>query len=378
MNERIYLSPPAVLGEEEAAIVDALRSNWIAPLGPEVDGFEADLAVQCGVEHALALSSGTAAIHLALVAFGVEPGDVVIAPSFTFIGSVNPVVYVGAEPWFVDSEASSWNLDPDLLTEALTTARTEGRHVGAVIAVDLIGQCADYDRIEEICAEFDVPLLEDAAEALGATYGDRPAGSFGQAAILSFNGNKIITTSGGGALVSNDTDLIARCRHLSTQAREPVVHYEHRDIGYNYRMSNILAALGRAQLATLDERVAARRRIFDTYVEHLGDLDGLDFMPEASFGTSNRWLTTLTVDPDRFGATNFDIIAALEADNIEARPVWKPMHLQPVFTGARMFGGDVSEGLFSTGLCLPSGTQITKDDLDRVVRIVRDARAIRR
>ncbi len=377
MNERIYLSPPAVLGDEEASIVAALRSNWIAPLGPEVDAFEADLAAQCGVDHALALSSGTAAIHLALIAFGVEPGDVVIAPSFTFIGSVNPVVYVGAEPWLVDSEPGSWNLDPDLLTEALTAARNEARRVGAVIAVDLIGQCADYDRITEICAEFEVPLLEDAAESLGATYGDKPAGSFGRAAILSFNGNKIITTSGGGALVSNDADLVARCRHISTQAREPVVHYEHRDIGYNYRMSNILAALGRAQLATLDERVTARRRIFDTYVEHLGDLDGIEFMPEASFGTSNRWLTALTIDPDRFGATNLDIIEALEADNIEARPVWKPMHLQPVFAGARMFGGAVSKRLFATGVCLPSGTQMSNDDIERVTGIVRSIHTAR-
>jgi len=375
VKERIYLSPPAVLGDEEAAIVAALRSNWIAPLGPEVDAFEADLAAQCGVGHALALSSGTAAIHLALIAFGVEPGDVVIAPSFTFIGSVNPVVYVGAKPWLIDSEPGSWNLDPDLLNEALTTARYEGRRVGAVIAVDLIGQCADYDRITEICTEFNVPLLEDAAESLGATYRGRPAGSFGRAAILSFNGNKIITTSGGGALVSNDTDLIARCRHLSTQAREPVVYYEHRDIGYNYRMSNILAALGRAQLATLDERVTARRRIFNIYVEHLGDLDGTEFMPEASFGTSNRWLTTLTVDADRFGATNLDIIEALEANNIEARPVWKPMHLQPVFAGTRMFGGAVSERLFASGLCLPSGTRMTPDDIDRIAGIVRGVHA---
>ena len=371
MNERIYLSPPAVLGDEEASIISALRSNWIAPLGPEVDAFEVELAMQTGTSHALALSSGTAAIHLALIAFGVQPGDVVIAPSFTFIGSVNPVVYVGAEPWFVDSEASSWNLDPELLTEALEAARNEGRRVGAVIAVDLIGQCADYQRIEEICTTFDVPLLEDAAEALGATCGDRPAGSFGRAAILSFNGNKIITTSGGGALVSNDADLVERCRHLSTQAREPVVHYEHRDIGYNYRLSNLLAALGRAQLATLDERVAARRRIFDTYVEHLGNLDGIEFMPEADYGESNRWLTTLTVDPQGSGATNLDIIEALEVDNIEARPVWKPMHLQPVFEGARMFGGSVSQRLFATGLCLPSGTQMTDDDIERVVGIVR-------
>jgi dTDP-4-amino-4,6-dideoxygalactose transaminase len=370
MNSRIYLSPPSVLGEEEAAILGALRSNWIAPLGPEVDGLEADLAEAVGVGHALALSSGTAAIHLALVAMGVSAGDVVIIPSFTFIGSVNPAVYIGAEPWFVDSEPGSWNLDPSLVREALETARSEGRRVGAVIPVDLLGQCVDYEPLEVVCEEFGVPIFEDAAEALGATYKGRAAGSFGQAAALSFNGNKIITTSGGGALVSDDEELIARCRHLSTQAREPVLHYEHREIGYNYRMSNLLAALGRAQLATLGDRVTARRILFGTYFDQLGGLEGLDFMPEADFGMSNRWLTALTVVPQMFGATNLDIIAALADDNIEARPVWKPMHLQPVFEDTRMFGGAVCERLFATGLCLPSGTEMTEDDISRVVSIV--------
>ncbi len=373
MNPRIYLSPPAVLGDEEAAIVAALASNWIAPLGPEVDGFEADLAAMVGVDHALALSSGTAAIHLALIAMGVQAGDVVIAPSFTFIGSINPAVYIGAEPWFVDSEPGTWNMDLDRLREALEVARAEGRRVGAVIPVDLLGQCADYQTLGAVCAEFGVAMFEDAAEALGATYRGAAAGSFGVAAALSFNGNKIITTSGGGALVSDDGDLIDRCRHLSTQAREPELHYEHRDVGYNYRMSNLLAALGRAQLATLDDRVAARRELFDTYVERLGDIDGFAFMPEADFGESNRWLTALTVDADRAGATNLDIIEGLSADNIEARPVWKPMHLQPVFCGARMFGGEVCERLYATGVCLPSGTQMTPDDVDRVVAAVRSA-----
>ncbi len=377
MNSRIYLSPPAVLGDEEAAIVAALRSNWIAPLGPEVDGLEADLADLVGVGHALALSSGTAAIHLALVAMGVSRGDVVIIPSFTFIGSVNPAVYIGAEPWFVDSEPGSWNLDPELLRTALVAARDEGRRVGAVVPVDLLGQCADYESIEAVCSEFDAPVFEDAAESLGATYRGRGAGSFGRAAALSFNGNKIITTSGGGALVSDDADLIARCRHLSTQAREPALHYEHRDIGYNYRMSNILAALGRAQLGTLDDRVTARRALFSAYVAALGDLEGIEFMPEADSGTSNRWLTALTVDPDRFGATNLDIIDALASDNIEARPVWKPMHLQPVFADARMFGGAVCEHLFGNGICLPSGTQMTEPDIARVVDIVRSVAASR-
>ena len=376
MNSRIYLSPPSVLGDEKAAIVAALASNWIAPLGPDVDGFEQDLADQVGVDHALVLSSGTAAIHLALLAMGVQAGDVVIVPSFTFIGSVNPAMYIGAEPWFVDSEPESWNLDLNLVREALETARAEGRRVAAVIPVDLLGQCVDYALLEAVCDEFGVPIFEDAAEALGATYRGRAAGSFGQAAALSFNGNKIITTSGGGALVSDDEELIARCRHLSTQAREPVLHYEHRDVGYNYRMSNLLAALGRAQLATLDDRVAARRALFDTYSDQLGDLDGIEFMPEAGFGRSNRWLTALTIDPDRFGATNLDIIDVLAGDNIEARPVWKPMHLQPVFAGARMFGGAVCERLFSNGLCLPSGTQMTADDVARVVDGVRSVSGV--
>ena len=371
MNSRIYLSPPAVLGDEEVAIVAALRSNWIAPLGPEVDGFERDLAQRVGVDHALALSSGTAAIHLALLAMGVKEDDVVIVPSFTFIGSVDPVMYIGAEPWFVDSEPASWNLDPTLVRAALEAADNEGRRVAAVIPVDLLGRCADYAPLEAVCRDFAVPIFEDAAEALGATYRGRAAGSFGRAAALSFNGNKIITTSGGGALVSDDEDLIARCRHLSTQAREPELHYEHRDVGYNYRLSNLLASLGRAQLARLDDRVAARRAIFNTYGEQLGDLEGIDFMPEADFGTSNRWLTALTVDPERFGATNLDVITALEADNIEARPVWKPMHLQPVFAGSRMFGGAVCEDLFASGVCLPSGTEMTPGDLSRVVGIVR-------
>lgn len=374
MNERIYLSPPSQSGTEEAAVTRAIQSNWIAPLGPEVDAFEAELAVRSDVGHGLATSSGTAAIHLALLGVGVRPGDVVIAPSFTFIGTVTPVAFIGAEIWFVDSEASSWNLDPDLVEQALDTARSEGRRVGAVISVDLFGQCADYDHIAAVCDRFEVPLVEDAAEALGATYKGNPAGSFGRAAALSFNGNKIITTSGGGAIVSNDEALIGRARFLATQAREPEVHYEHREIGFNYRMSNLLAALGRAQLSNLDQRVQARRALFDSYVARLGDLPGIDFMPEPSYSRSNRWLTTLTIDPDRFGATRHQVIDALTADNIEARPLWKPMHLQPVYEGVRMFGGSFCERVFEDGMCLPSGTDMSEDDIDRVVAIVRSVR----
>jgi pyridoxal phosphate-dependent aminotransferase EpsN len=367
MVERIYLSPPWRSGLEAASVARAVDSNWIAPLGPEVDAFESELAQVAGTVTAAATVSGTAAIHLALVALGVARGDVVIAPTFTFIGTVNPILYVGAEPWLVDSDASTWNIDPVLLAEALAEAASRGRRVGAVIAVDLFGQCADYRALEEVCESYGVPLVEDAAEALGSTYGGRPAGSFGRVGVFSFNGNKIITTSGGGALVSDDQALVDRCRHLATQAREPEVHYEHRDVGFNYRMSNVLAALGRAQLATLPERVAARRRIFDRYVDLLGSYDGISFMPEAEYGSSNRWLTTLTIDPAAFGASPLDIIGHLETMNIEARPVWKPMHLQPVFRGVTVFGGAVSEAIYAKGLCLPSGTGMTDDDIERVV-----------
>ncbi len=375
MSERIYLSPPAQSGMEIEAVTRAIASNWIAPLGPEVDAFEAELAAQSGVGHAVATASGTAAIHLALHAIGVNPGDVVIAPSFTFIGTVTPASFIGAEIWFVDSEPGSWNLDPKLLNTALATARSDNHRLGAVIAVDLFGQCADYDRVQEVCDRYRVPLIADAAEALGATYKGSPAGSFGRAGALSFNGNKIITTSGGGALVSDDEELIARCRHLATQAREPELHYEHVEVGYNYRMSNVLAALGRAQLSNIDERVAKRRALFARYVAELGDLPGFEFMPEADYGRSNRWLTTLTIDPEQFGASRSDVIEALAADNVEARPVWKPMHMQPVFSLARMFGGEVSERLFTNGLCLPSGTDMTEEDISRVVSVVRSVGA---
>ena len=371
MNDRIYLSPPHLSGNEKQLLDETIDSNWIAPLGPQVEAFEAELADATGVRRALATSSGTAALHVALRGLGVQEGDVVIGSSFTFIGSVSPIRYLGAEPWFVDSAPETWNIDADLLEEALAAASSDGRRVGAVIAVDLFGQCADYARIEPICDRYGVPLVEDAAEALGATYEGRPAGGFGRVGILSFNGNKIITTSGGGALVSDDEDLVERSFFLSNQARDPAAHYEHSEIGYNYRLSNLLAAVGRAQLATLDERVKARRRIFGAYVERLGDLDGIEFMPEAGGGRSNRWLTTAAIDPVRFGATRDDVIEALGAENIEARPVWKPMHMQPVFAKARVFGGTVSERLFDQGICLPSGTGLAEDDLDRIAQLVR-------
>jgi len=371
VTERIYLSPPYVSGNEKELVAEAIDSNWIAPLGPQVEAFESELVSEVGVSRALVTSTGTAALHLALDALGVGDGDVVLAPSFTFIGGVSPIRYVGAEPWFIDSSRSTWNIDPELLEQALRAARSEGRTVGAVIAVDLFGQCADYGQIGEICERFEVPLIEDAAEALGATGEGGSAGSFGRAAILSFNGNKIITTSGGGALVSNDETLLDRALFLATQARDPAEHYEHSVIGYNYRMSNLLAAVGRAQLATLGERVEVRRRIFDSYVDLLGDIDGIEFMPEAPYGQSNRWLTTLTFDSERFGPDRDDVLDLLESENIEARPVWKPMHQQPVFAGSRTFGGAVSEQIFETGICLPSGTGLRDEQIDRIAALVR-------
>jgi pyridoxal phosphate-dependent aminotransferase EpsN len=328
---RLYLSPPHQSGLEREFVEDAIASNWIAPLGPHVDAFEQEIANVIQGSHAVALSSGTAALHLAARLMGVERGDEIICPSLTFSASANVVVYEGARPVFIDCDAGSWNMDPDLLAEELRDRARVGRMPRAVIVVDLYGQSADYDRIAPICEEYGIPLIEDAAEALGATYKGKPVGRFGQSAAFSFNGNKIITTSGGGMLVSQDEELVRKARFLATQARDPASHYQHSTIGYNYRLSNILAAIGRAQLRVLQERVEARRRIFDTYVELLEDLPGVEFMPEAPYGRCNRWLTCLTIEPEAFGATREDVRLALEAEDIEARPVWKPMHLQPVF-----------------------------------------------
>ena len=336
-----------------------------------MDGFETELAEQCGVAAAAALSSGTAAIHLALLLAGVGPGDEVICPTLTFVASANPIRYVGAAPVFVDSDPLTWDLDPDLLEGELESRASVGRLPKAVIVVDLYGQCADYGRIEAICQRYDVLLIEDAAEALGSTAFGRPAGSFGSFGILSFNGNKIMTTSGGGALLSNDSGAITRARFLASQARDPAPHYEHSEVGYNYRLSNVLAAIGRGQLGTLDEKVKARRRNFDQYVAGLGDLPGIEFMPEAPYGISNRWLTTLTIDPDLFGATREEVRLELEFHDIESRPLWKPMHLQPLYESYPMIGGSVSERLFENGLCLPSGSGLTEAQQDRIVEIVR-------
>ena len=368
---RIYLSPPHMGNMERELLLEAFDSNWIAPLGPHVDAFEREFCKTIGVSHSVALSSGTAALHLAMILLGVSAGDEVLVSSFTFVATVNAVTYVGATPVLIDSDDISWNMDPMLLEEELEDCARRRKLPKAVIVVDLYGQCADYDSINPICDRFKVPIVEDAAEALGATYKGRPAGSFGKVGVFSFNGNKIITTSGGGMLVSEDGALIDRARHLATQARDPAPHYQHSEIGFNYRMSNLLAAVGQGQLRALDQRVERRREIFEFYRSALGNIPGIYFIPDAPYGNSNRWLTCITVDPDEFGASREDIRLALEAENIESRPVWKPMHLQPVFSRCRVRGGDVSAEIFEKGLCLPSGTDLKEADLIRIVEIVR-------
>jgi dTDP-4-amino-4,6-dideoxygalactose transaminase len=370
-EKRIYLSPPHMSGEELHFIQEAFESNYVAPLGPMVDAFEREFAEKVGIHHAVALCSGTAAMHLALRILGVGPGDEVITSTLTFIGGATPIVFQGATPVFIDSDRISWCMDPELLREKLEACKERGRLPKAVIPTDLYGQCADLDRILEICTPYDIPVIADSAEALGATYKGRSAGAGAHAAVFSFNGNKIITTSGGGMLVSDDEAFIENARFLSQQARDPAHHYEHSTIGYNYRISNILAAIGRVQLRVLDDRVEAKRRIFTYYKEALGDLPGIEFMSEAPYGRSNRWLTVILITPEEFGADRQTVQLALDAENIEARPVWKPMHLQPVFKDCMCIGGEIAEDLFNRGLCLPSGSAMARKDLERVVEVVR-------
>ncbi len=364
---RIYLSPPDVGQDERVALNRAVDGGWIAPLGPEVDAFELELTAATDRRYAVALSSGTAALHLALLNLGIGEGDRVLVSSLTFVASVNAIRYVGAEPVFIDSSADTWTMAPELLDTALK----EGEYA-ACIPVDLYGQCASYEMIETLCSEAGVPVVADSAEALGATYSERPAGSFGGMAILSFNGNKIITTSGGGALVTDNQTWAEQARWLATQARENEPHYEHKTVGYNYRLSNLLAALGRAQLADLGRRVDIRRRINQRYREAFSDLPGVAFMPEGPGRRSTFWLTCITVDPGKARATTSQVRQHLETLDIEARPVWKPMHLQPVFRDFTVYGGSVSEDLFETGLCLPSGSTLTEEDQNRVISGVLD------
>jgi dTDP-4-amino-4,6-dideoxygalactose transaminase len=370
---RLFLSPPDVGAAERALLLDAFDSNWIAPLGPHVDAFEREFATFVGVEHAAALSSGTAGLQLALLLLGVGPGDDVLVPTLTFVATANAVMYVGARPVFLDSETATWNLDPALLAEELAERARNGRLPAAVVGVDLYGQCADWDPILESCASHGVPVIEDAAEALGATYRGRAAGGFGALGVFSFNGNKIMTTSGGGMLVADDPVLIARARHLATQAREPAPHYEHREMGFNHRMSNLLAAVGRGQLQGLPGKIARRRAIKQRYRDALDERRGIGFMPDAPEGVPTNWLTVITLDETRFGASPTVVREHLDSLDIEARPAWKPMHLQPLFAGAPVRGGAVAEAIFRTGLCLPSGSAMTDADVDRVVAGVLEA-----
>jgi dTDP-4-amino-4,6-dideoxygalactose transaminase len=339
----------------------------VAPVGPDLNAFEAELAARCGVGHVVALNSGTAALHLALLQAGVRPGDDVLIPTLTFAATANAAVYCGARPCFVDADPATWNLSPTLLADELAERRRINTLPAAVITVDLYGQCADHDAIVGLCAELAIPVIEDAAEALGATWSGRPAGSLADIGVLSFNGNKVITTSGGGALLTDDEAVADRARHLASQARLPVVHYEHEEVGFNYRLSNLLAAFGRGQLATLDARIARRHEIRAAYRHLLAEVPGVALAPTDPRGTTNAWLTCITVDPDRAPATGTALWAHLESLDIESRPLWKPMHAQPVFAGhpARLDG--TADRLFANGLCLPSGSGMSDDELHRVL-----------
>ncbi|MBN6190651.1 MULTISPECIES: DegT/DnrJ/EryC1/StrS family aminotransferase [unclassified Microbacterium] len=371
MSERIYMSSPDVGEAEEQAVVAAMRSGWIAPLGPDVDAFERELADRVGVAHGVALSSGTAALHLGLLAMGVQPGDVVLTSSMTFAATANAIVYTGAEPYFIDADPRTGNMDAALLREALAELRAAGERVAAIVPVDLLGKAVDYTAILAAAEEYGVPVLSDAAESLGASHAGRATGSFGRASVVSFNGNKIMTTSGGGMLLTDDGELAQHVRYLATQARQPVVHYEHTDIGYNYRMSNLLAALGRAQLARLDAMIARRREMRELYKELFADVDGVEVFGADGDEHDNVWLTSILVDPDVTGWEPSELAAALTADSIESRPLWKPMHAQPVFADARRKSSGASERLFARGLTLPSGSALTDAQRERVVTAIR-------
>ncbi len=366
IRPRLYLSPPYLSGGEIEMVRRAFESNWIAPVGPDIDAFEAQMCAYTGAANAVALSSGTAALHLALLLAGVGPGDEVVCSTFTFAGSAFPIQYCGATPVFVDSTRDTWNMDPGLLENALRERRAAGATPRACIVVHLYGSPADMDPIAVVCQRHGVVLIEDAAESLGALYKEAHTGTMASLGVLSFNGNKIITSSGGGMLLGADAVQVARARFLATQARDAAPHYQHSVTGYNYRMSNIVAAIGRAQLETIEQRVARRREICEWYRVRLAPVDGIGFMPEPSWARANRWLTCITVDPKRCGVSREDLRLALEQDNIESRPFWKPMHLQPVFAGCLAYTNGISEDLFTHGLCLPSGTGMAEEDLERV------------
>ncbi|MEJ5994811.1 DegT/DnrJ/EryC1/StrS family aminotransferase [Pedobacter sp. Du54] len=368
MNDKIWLSSPHMGTKEQLYVNEAFETNWIAPLGPHVNGFEQDLAKYTGSKHVAALSSGTAALHLALVMLGVQPGDEIICQSMTFSASANPIAYVGAVPVFVDSETDTWNMCPILLREAILDRIRKGKIPKAIIPVHLYGMPAKMKEINTVALEFGIPVIEDAAEALGSTLNGKAMGTFGLMGILSFNGNKIITTSGGGALISDNEAYISKSRFLATQARDNAPHYQHSEIGYNYRMSNVCAAIGRGQMEVLNERVAKRRANFEYYKSYFASIDGINFLDEPEGCFSNRWLSAIIIDPKETGGVTREVIAdKLAQDNIESRPLWKPMHLQPVFAQSPFYGNGVSEALFVNGLCLPSGSNLSNGAIERVV-----------
>lgn len=366
MTSRIHLSSPDVGEMEERAVAAAVRSGWVAPLGPDVEAFESELAVRVGVDHAVAVASGTAALHLGLVALGSGPGKVVVTSSMTFAATANAIIYTGAEPYFIDCEAETGNIDVELLERALDGLTAGGEQVAAVIPVDLLGKCVDYEAVEAVAERFGIPVLADSAESLGASSKGRSAGSFGRASIVSFNGNKILTTSGGGMLLSDDGDLAAHVRYLAMQARQPVAHYEHTEVGYNYRMSNVLAALGRAQLSRLDEMIARRRAHRERYKRMFARMPGVDVFGASGDEFDNAWLTAILVDPEVAGWSVAELRDWLSEADIESRPLWKPMHLQPVFAGARAELTGNAERLFEQGLALPSGSALTDEQVARI------------
>jgi pyridoxal phosphate-dependent aminotransferase EpsN len=374
-NKRIFLSPPHLGDMEKKFVEEAFESNWIAPLGPHVDTFEREMTDYLGIGGAVALSSGTSAIHLALRLLGVGKGDRVFCSSLTFVASANPILYEGAIPVFIDSEPDSWNMSSNALKRAFDEAGHRRELPKAVIIVNLYGQSADMAKLMKICDKYGVPVIEDAAESLGAAYMGRKSGTFGKHGIFSFNGNKIITTSGGGMLVSDDLEALGKARFLATQARDKASHYQHSEVGYNYRLSNVLAGIGRGQLLVLDERVKSRREVFNRYYHELSQIDGIEFMPEIKKGFSTRWLTAMTVCRERCGVSGNDIINCLDKENIEARPVWKPLHLQPLFESCRYYSHQIDESvsdkLFIDGICLPSGSDLSESEQDRVIKIVK-------
>lgn len=374
IDEKILLSTPHMGSREREFVEEAFKTNWIAPLGPNVDAFEKEVADYVGIKHAAALSSGTAAIHLALRILDVQPGDIVLCSSLTFVASANPIMYQHAIPVFIDSEPDSWNLSPVALEKALEYLRKLGKKPKAVIVVNLYGQSADMDPILDLCSKYNVPMIEDAAESLGASYKGRATGNAGVMGIFSFNGNKIITTSGGGMLVSDNEEYINQARFLATQARDSAPHYEHTQIGYNYRMSNILAGVGRGQIRVLDERVESRRKIFERYRDGFRKDDFLRWMPEPAWSYSTHWLTAGTLNTQGLAISSQELIQQLAAEHIEARPVWKPMHMQPVFKGSLSFNHgekSVSQDLFEHGICLPSGSNMTDDQQERIINTIK-------